>query len=278
MKWNRLLTILGRLAIVILSVGALGWLWMHSGELWHARTPTAATWIAQAQSGNADQRRYAVSELGSAHPIDLLTVAPALIGALNDREAAVRNEAALALWRYLAETLKARGSSMINELRAAAVSLIEVVKQDGDNGVRTSAAFAAASLVRELKDAGVELGHSSADDPIDPRTLVKVISAVLERDPAARLGLLVAIRRLGPIDEPAPPRFWLPSTIRHESSASRPSRRLQSLPAGSTGRFPSCSATRNPRRPSPGSRTGRTSFRCARPPSGCNPRPPSFRA
>ncbi len=205
MKWNRLLTILGRLAIVILSVGALGWLWMHSGELWHARTPTAATWIAQAQSGNADQRRYAVSELGSAHPIDLLTVAPALIGALNDREAAVRNEAALALWRYVAETLKARGSSMINELRAAAVSLIEVVKQDGDNGVRASAAFAAASLVRELKDAGVELGQFRADDPIDPRTLVKVISAVLERDPAARLGLLVAIRRLGPIDEPAPP-------------------------------------------------------------------------
>ena len=28
---------------------------------------------------------------------------------------------------------------------------------------------------------------------------------MLERDPAARLGLLVAIRRLGPIDEPAPP-------------------------------------------------------------------------
>ncbi len=203
MKWNRWLTILGRLAILILSVGVLGWIWMQSGKLWHTHTTSA--WIDQAQSGNAAERRYAVSELGSARPIDLLAVVPALIEALNDREAAVRNEAALALWRYLAEALKSRGYSMINQIRATAISLIEVVKQDGDDGVRASAAFASASLLRELKDAGIELEHSSADDPLDPKTLVKAISAVLERDPAARLGLLVAIRRLGPIDEPAPP-------------------------------------------------------------------------
>ena len=133
---------------------------------------------------------------------------PALIEALKDREAAVRNEAALALWRYMAEAFKSRGGAMISQIRAAAISLIEVVKHDRDTSVRASAAFAAASLLREFKDAGIESSNSSADDPIDPKTLVKAISAVLESDPAARLGLLAAIRRLGPIDQP-PPRVIL---------------------------------------------------------------------
>jgi len=205
MKWNRLLTIVGRLAILILGVGVLGWIWRQSEELWHTHAPTPSAWLGQAQSGDSDERRYAVSELGSARAIDSLTVVPALIGALNDREASVRNEAALALWRYLAEALKVRGAAMIKQVRAAAISLIEVIKQDGDNTVRASAAFAAASLLRELKDAGIEPDNSSADDPIDPRTLVKAFNAVLERDPATRLSLLVSYRRLGQIDEPAPP-------------------------------------------------------------------------
>jgi HEAT repeat protein len=203
MKWNRWLSILGRLAILILSVGVLGWIWRQAEERRHA--PTTSEWIGQAQSGSSDERRHAVSELGIAHAIDDVTVVPALIRALNDREASVRNEAALALWRYLAEALKVRGSATINHVRAAAMSLIEVVKRDRDNGVRASAAFAASSLLRELKDAGTEPDNSSADDPIDPRTLVKAFNAVLERDPAARLSLLVSYRRLGPIDEPAPP-------------------------------------------------------------------------
>ena len=65
MKSNHRLTILGRLAILILSVGALGWIWWHSGDLWHAHTSSTSAWLAQAQSANPDERRYAVSELGS---------------------------------------------------------------------------------------------------------------------------------------------------------------------------------------------------------------------
>jgi HEAT repeat protein len=203
MKRHRALTIVGRLAILILSVGVLGWIWRQSDERW--QTSTVSPWLGQTQSGDSNQRRFAVSELGSAGAIDFVTVVPALIGALDDRDASVRNEAALALWRYLSESLKYRGGAIIGHVRAAALGLVKVVQHDGDSGVRASAAFAAASLVRELKDAGIEPDYSRADDPIDPRTLVKAFNAALERDAATRLSLLVSYRRLGEIDEPAPP-------------------------------------------------------------------------
>jgi len=203
MNRDRLLTIVSRLAILILGAFVLGWFGMHWDEL--GNTPTTSTWLRKARSANPDERRYAVSELGTALAIDTMTVVPALVAALQDRDASVRNEAALALWRYSSEALKMRGQSMIHQCRAAALGLIDVIKQDNDSGVRASAAFAAASLLRDVEDAGIEPDDRAADDPIDPRTLVKALSAVLERDPKARLGLLVCYPRLGQIDEPAPP-------------------------------------------------------------------------
>jgi HEAT repeat protein len=131
-------------------------------------------------------------------------VIPAITDALKDQVAPVRNEAALALSRYLAECLKKRGSGMIEQFRSAVTSLIEAVRQDGDSTVRASAAFATASLVHEIKDAGFDWANARGEDPLDPRTLVKVLDAVLEREPEARLSLLVSYRRLGPVDEPAP--------------------------------------------------------------------------
>ncbi len=203
MKWKRWLTILGRLAILILGVGVLGWIWTDAEE--RRRTPASSVWIRQAHSRDPAERRDAVSKLGSARAIDYLTVAPALIETLHDREASVRNEAALSLWRYLAEAMKVWGAAVIHQVRAATTSLIEVVQQDGDESVRASAAFAVASLLREFKDAGFKQVDTGPDDPIDPKNLVKAFNAVLERDPATRLGLLVSYRRLGQIDEPAPP-------------------------------------------------------------------------
>jgi HEAT repeat protein len=203
MKWYRLLVLSGRVATLILGVGVIGWIWRLSAELWH--TSTTSGWINQAQSGDSDERRLALSELGGAQAIDFMSVVPALMEGLHDREASVRNEAALALWRYLAETMRGRGAAAIDLIRAAASSLIEVVKRDGDDGVRASAAFAAASLLRELKDSGIAPAYLKVDDPINPLTLVKVLSAVLEREPNSRLSLLIPCRRLGPIDQPAPP-------------------------------------------------------------------------
>ncbi len=93
---------------------------------------------------------------------------------------------------------------MMNQIRDMAKSLIDVVEHDSDPAVRTTAAFAAASLLHELRDAGIASHDSGATDAINPQTLIKVLGKVLKRDPSARLGLLVSYRRLGPVDEPAP--------------------------------------------------------------------------
>jgi len=202
MKWNRSLTFPGRVAILIVGVGVLGWVWRRSAESW--RETTTSAWIAKAQSQDSDERRYAISKLASAGALDSHAVVPAIAGALKDRVASVRNEAALALWRYLAESLKKRGNGMADQARGAASSLIEVVEHDRDAAVRASAAFAAASLIHGLKEAGFDWANSHGGDPLDPKTLVKALCAVLERDPKARLSLLILCRRLGPIDAPAP--------------------------------------------------------------------------
>ena len=138
--------------------------------------------------------------------IDFLTVVPALIKALDDREASVRNEAALALWRYLAEALKIRGNAMIDQIRACGN------RPDRGRQARWRHQLCAPRrhsprrrCLRELKDAGVEPDKTRADDPIDPKTLVKAFSAVLERDHSTRRSLLACYRRSGQIDEPAPP-------------------------------------------------------------------------
>lgn len=203
MKWNRSLTFVGRLAVLFVAAGALVWFWTQSRDLWY--DPTAASgWISRAHSRNSDERKYAISKLGSTAPVEFEVVLPALVGALKDRVASVRNEAASALWRYLVESLHYRGLAMIDHLRSATRSLIEVVEQDRDPAVCATAAFATASLLHELKDAGINPDHSGAGDPLDPKTLIKVLNALLERDPTARLSLLASYRRLGPIDEPAP--------------------------------------------------------------------------
>jgi HEAT repeat protein len=201
MKWNRALGIASRLAVLFLVVAIFGWVWNQSGTLWQPST-AVSPWLAQARSGNSEERRYAISMLGSARPIDFQTVLPAIVEALHDRASSVRNEAALALWRYLAESLKTRGSAMIGDLRLATRSLIVVIEQDSDPGVRATAAFAAASLLRELTDLGIT--PSRPGDPLNRKTLAEVISTTLERDLTLRQSLLVPFSRLGPLDEPAP--------------------------------------------------------------------------
>lgn len=216
MTGNRSLLFAGRLTILTVAAGALFWVWKQSGALWHEPTMTSE-WIAQAQSRNPEERRYAISKLGNARAIEFETVLPAITSGLEDPVAAVRNEAALALWRYLAESIKHRGGAMIAQLRSETKKLIDLVEHDRDPAVRATAAFAAASLLHELRDIGIVTAGSAtgnpldpksvgsaADDPLDPKTVLAVFNAVLKRDPAARLSLLVSYRRLGPFDEPAP--------------------------------------------------------------------------
>ena len=136
---------------------------------------------------------------------DAALVAPALIGALKDREKSVRSEAVLALGRYLAGALKTRGKALADECRAAASGLIEVITNDGDNSVRASAAFAAAiALSRDARQPASNRTKSRADDPIDPKTIARAFNTVLEHDPATRLAMLGNYKSLGQIGEPAP--------------------------------------------------------------------------
>jgi len=146
----------------------------------------------------------AVQELSRTGAEDVNMVIPALIGALQDRKASVRNEAALALGHCLEAALNVRGAGLSGQARTVAAALMAILERDGDLSVRASAAFAAASLICALKKAGINPDQSKSDDPIDPRTITKAFDAALARDPAARLVILTPYQRLGPIDDGAP--------------------------------------------------------------------------
>jgi len=202
MNGNGLLTGAVRLVAVVLGVGVLAWAWTQAQA--PERPTTTKTWVNQLQARDAEERKAAVQELRKAGVEDVAMVNTALIGALGDREASVRNDAALALLHCLVAALKAPGADVTDQARAAAVALMAATEQDGDRSVRASAAFAAANLLRGLKEAGIKPDDSKAHDPIDPRTLANTFDAVLERDPEIRPAVLASYQKLGPIDAPAP--------------------------------------------------------------------------
>jgi len=191
-----------RIVVLLVCFGLIVWIWRRSEA--SRRPPTISTWADRLQSGDLDEREDAIEKLGTAGAEDVVAVAPALIGALKDPEIPVRNEAALALGHYVARAVKSRGSAVTDQARAAAGGLIDVIKNDGSNSVRASAAFAMASLCRALRAAGINPDQSRADDPIDPRTIARAFNTVLEHDPATRVAMLGNYQGLGQIDEPAP--------------------------------------------------------------------------
>jgi len=203
MTLNKFQSTVTKLVVLVACLGVIAWKWnLSQGS---RRPPTTSGWVEKLRFGDLDTRKDAIQELSTAGADDVTSVAPALIGALEDPDDSVRNEAVLALGRYLVAALKARGAAVSEQARAAATGLIEVIKEDGDGSTRASAAFAAASLLRALKDAGIKPDQSRADDPIDPRTMLRAFNAALARDPESRLALLAPYQSLGQIDEPAPP-------------------------------------------------------------------------
>jgi HEAT repeat protein len=202
MKSKHLLGVVVALIGVILGLRVLTWVWAESEK--PLRPPTTSELIDQAQSGDTAERRAAVLGLSRERTSDLVAVVLALIGALADPEASVRNDAAVALGQYLVAVSKDGGQASIVLARAGASSLIKVLKEDHDSSVRASAAFAVTSLLRGLKECRINSGESMPGDSIDPRTTIKALGEVLERDPAARPALLFCFHDLGPIDGPAP--------------------------------------------------------------------------
>jgi HEAT repeat protein len=202
MRGSRVLGIAAQFVGLAFGLGILAVVWTRSAPL--ERAPTTRSWIEQLQARDLYERKQAAQELASAAPDDIPTVMPALIDALNDREASVRNEAALALSRCLAVALKVRGAALTEQARDVESELMVLLERDNDLGVRASAAFASAMLLRAVKQAGIKPDPVNAEDPIDPGTLARAFNAALERDPAARLSLLAPYRTLGRHDDSAP--------------------------------------------------------------------------
>lgn len=202
MNGGRILGVAARLVGVVLGLGVLALVWRNSDKAEHP--PTTKTWIEQLGALDCDDRKQAVEELGGAGAGDLTAVMSALTTALEDGDASVRSEAALAMGRCLAAALEARGSALIERARDGITCLTAVLEHDGDMGVRASAAFASAGLVRAALAAGIKPDPSKNDDPIDPKILAKAFIAAIKRDPATRLTFLVPYEMLGPQDEPAP--------------------------------------------------------------------------
>jgi predicted negative regulator of RcsB-dependent stress response len=93
-----------RILVLIVCLGLIAWMWRQSERSRGA--PTVKTWVEKLQSGDADERKYAIQELSSAGDAEADSVAPALVAALHDRESSVRNEAVLALGRYVGTAVK----------------------------------------------------------------------------------------------------------------------------------------------------------------------------
>ncbi len=202
MNGRGLLTVASRVAAVILSLAVLAWVWTQSES--PDRPATVKTWVGQLQARQVEDRMTAVQALSNTGAQDENTVIPALVASLDDREASIRSEAALALGHCLEVALKRRGADLTDQARAAISSLLAVLMRDDDLSVRASAAFAAADLLRELRNAGIKPDQSNSDDAIDPRTVAQAFNSALKRDPAARLVILPPYQKLGPFEERAP--------------------------------------------------------------------------
>jgi HEAT repeat protein len=191
-----------RIVIVLICLAVVAWVWRQSEK--SQRPPTTAAWVENLQSGDANERKLAVQELSGANPDDAQTVVPALIGVLKNSDASARNEAGLALGTYLARAVKERGAALVEESRAAANALIDLIKTDHDTSVRASAAFALGGLHRAMTAAGVKPTPAPGADPLDPKNIARAFNSVLEADTGSRLAILVPYQSLGEIGEPAP--------------------------------------------------------------------------
>ena len=95
---------------------------------------------------------------------------------------------------------------MTDQCRAALAALIAVIERDADLGVRASAAFAAADLLRGLRTAGIKPNESNFNDPIDSTTLAKTLNASLEREPGHAHRFARPVREIGTVRRASAPR------------------------------------------------------------------------
>ena len=202
MQYQKLQTSLRTMVALVACAGAVFWAWRHLAD--SSTGEATGDWIRKISSGNLDERRLAIRSLEPANPSELDAVIDASTRALDDKEAMVRVEAALALTRFAAPTTKGQTFDVARSRRIA-TTFLDVLNRDKDAGVRASAANGLTSIFVALKKAGASPGGTGETDQLKPEALVAAFDAELTRDPANRVPFVEAIKRLGPVPLNAPP-------------------------------------------------------------------------
>jgi HEAT repeat protein len=202
MKRHPFQTNLRRLLVVVACFGIIAWAWRRVEDA--RRPPSTRDWVRALQSGSDEERKLAASKLASASAVDAGIVIAALANALADTSPSVRSEAASSLGRYASSSLPVAGPQILPEIGAAEKALIAVVTRDGDSTVRSSAAFAIASILLALRMTGVHPEKSGGSALVDLQVVVAAFSSALAQDPGNRHALIRPFFGLGQTGLPAP--------------------------------------------------------------------------
>jgi HEAT repeat protein len=203
MKYQKLQTSVRSLVALVACAGAVFWAWRHVAESSHGEA--TGDWIRKIDSGNLDERRLAMRSLEPANPAEVDAVIAASTRALDDKEALVRVEAALALTRFATSSSKGPQTLDGERGRRVAKTLMDALNRDKDAGVRATAATGLTAIYRALIKAGVPSADLGETDQLKPEALVAAFDAELVRDPANRVPFVEAIKRLGTMPMDAPP-------------------------------------------------------------------------
>jgi HEAT repeat protein len=192
------------LLFLVICAGAIAWAWRN------ATTPTDAEkttgdWVSMIMSGSVEDRKFALENLRPTNQAELDLAIAASTRALEDAEAPVRLEAAMALARFATPSSKETPSSDIDRTRGIARALLDAYRRDQDPSVRAVAAGKIASIYTTLVKAGARPGDSADSDPLKPEVLVAAFDEGLKGDGTNRVPFVTAIKGLGTVSMAAPP-------------------------------------------------------------------------
>jgi HEAT repeat protein len=192
------------LLVLVACCGAVAGAWLRATAPSHPPTSTL-DWIGVISSGHADERKDALRRIEPTNPAEAETAIVATSRALEDADAEVRLEAAIALGRFARMFIGTAEPEDLDRVRSIARTLLEVFRRDTDVAVRASAASSLAAVEEALTKAGIRPGDFPEEDPLRPESLVETFDDGLRSDPANRIPLLMAIERIGTVPRVAPP-------------------------------------------------------------------------
>jgi HEAT repeat protein len=191
------------LAIAVACCAVIVWGWRQLAD--SRGLKTTADFVKMLGARSAAERIAAAVQLGMASPADVAIVAPALVQALSDSDAKVRSQAAISLGLYLGGPTASSGNTIAAPARNAANALLAAIEHDAHPHARATAVYALASLLRNLRAAGLKPDPVIPADPFSAPVIVSALDRALERDAANRLAYLLAFDCVETARLPAPP-------------------------------------------------------------------------